>query len=172
VIYHFPILYSDHAPILEILQGSNQQRKKPFRFENWWILENDFQELASKTWQDTQNKLFHSRTSTLAKNLKFWSKKKKPIHEQLSNIERTSPTYNLCIQAKETIVKNKPSPSSTTTYYKNRQNIISKCTRSYGYQRPIETPSYSTNQFSKDIEKLESTSWSISKAIKRQPPKT
>jgi hypothetical protein len=89
VIYHFPILYSDHAPILEILQGSNQQRKKPFRFENGWILENDFQELASKTWQDTQNKLFHSRTSTLAKNLKFWSKKKKPIHEQLSNIEQT-----------------------------------------------------------------------------------
>jgi hypothetical protein len=28
VIYHLPILYSDHAPILAILQGSNQQNKK------------------------------------------------------------------------------------------------------------------------------------------------
>jgi hypothetical protein len=56
VSYHLPILYSDHTPILTILQGSSQQRKKPFRFENWWILE------------DSQNKPFHSRTSTLAKS--------------------------------------------------------------------------------------------------------
>jgi endonuclease/exonuclease/phosphatase family metal-dependent hydrolase len=28
VSYHLPILYSDHAPILTILQGSSQQRKK------------------------------------------------------------------------------------------------------------------------------------------------
>lgn len=40
-IYHLPILYSDHAPILTILQGTNNNFRKPFRFENWWLRESD-----------------------------------------------------------------------------------------------------------------------------------
>jgi 7-cyano-7-deazaguanine synthase in queuosine biosynthesis len=87
-IYHLPILYSDHAPILTVLQGSIQKIKKPIRFEYWWILEDDFQAIASTTWRATQNSIRHNWTTTLAKKLKIWSRKKKPIHEQLPNNEQ------------------------------------------------------------------------------------
>jgi hypothetical protein len=88
LIYHLPILYSDHAPILTILQGSQTKSKKPFRFENWWLLEEDFQDYACNSWRTTQNQPFTTKTSNLAKKLKHWSKKKRPIHEQLSTIEQ------------------------------------------------------------------------------------
>jgi hypothetical protein len=49
-VLHLPMMYSDHAPIL-LLSVSNRQRpKKPFRFENWWLMEEDFQDVAQTSW--------------------------------------------------------------------------------------------------------------------------
>lgn len=86
-IHHLPILYSDHAPIVAVLQTSNRRTKKPFRFENWWLLDQDYHITASTSWNATSNKPFHIRTSQLAKDLKLWSRTKKPIHHQLNSIE-------------------------------------------------------------------------------------
>ena len=87
-IYHLPILYSDHAPILAILESKPTPKPKPFRFENWWLLEEDFQTTANASWSKTANNSFHTRTNQLAKDLKHWSKAKKPIHQQLDQIEK------------------------------------------------------------------------------------
>ncbi|WVZ83726.1 hypothetical protein U9M48_030846 [Paspalum notatum var. saurae] len=42
-VYHLPMLYSDHCPILLNIDSKRQLIKKPFRFENWWLEEEDFQ---------------------------------------------------------------------------------------------------------------------------------
>jgi endonuclease/exonuclease/phosphatase family metal-dependent hydrolase len=39
MVYHLPMMRSDHAPILTILNSSRCQTNKLFLFENWWLLE-------------------------------------------------------------------------------------------------------------------------------------
>jgi hypothetical protein len=38
-IYHLPMMYSDHAPILAGLNSTRPCINKPFRFKSWWLLE-------------------------------------------------------------------------------------------------------------------------------------
>ncbi|CAO2193553.1 unnamed protein product, partial [Urochloa humidicola] len=70
-----------------VLQSKQAHKPKPFRFENWWLLEQDFQRTATHSWRKTATNSFHTRTTHLAKDLKHWSKSKKPIHQQLEFIE-------------------------------------------------------------------------------------
>jgi len=53
VVYHLPMLYSDHAPILAVMNPSCPKPKKRFRFENWWLTEEDFHETAAQAWHRT-----------------------------------------------------------------------------------------------------------------------
>jgi hypothetical protein len=46
--FHLPMMHSDHAPILAVLNSLYQKPKKPFRFENWWLFENDFHQVANR----------------------------------------------------------------------------------------------------------------------------
>jgi exonuclease III len=54
-IYNLPILQGDHAPILAILHSKYKKPTYHFKFENWWLLEDDFQETAMKAWKVTQS---------------------------------------------------------------------------------------------------------------------
>ena len=47
-VFHLAMMHSDHAPILAVLNSSYQKPKKPFRFENWWLFENDFHQVANR----------------------------------------------------------------------------------------------------------------------------
>jgi endonuclease/exonuclease/phosphatase family metal-dependent hydrolase len=38
-VYHLPMMRSDHAPILTMLNSTRIRTNKPFRFENWWLKE-------------------------------------------------------------------------------------------------------------------------------------
>jgi hypothetical protein len=38
-IYHLPMMYNDHALILAVLNSQRVRTNKPFRFENWWLME-------------------------------------------------------------------------------------------------------------------------------------
>ncbi|GJN13558.1 hypothetical protein PR202_gb00275 [Eleusine coracana subsp. coracana] len=81
------MIYSDHAPILAMLDCSTHKPKKPFRFENWWLMEDDFTPTARQSWCSSNSKPFHKRTKILGRDLKVWSKKKKPINSHLAAIE-------------------------------------------------------------------------------------
>jgi hypothetical protein len=48
-VLHLPMMYSDHAPILLLPTSQRQRPKKPFRFENWWLMEEDFQQTAQQS---------------------------------------------------------------------------------------------------------------------------
>lgn len=41
-------MYSDHAPILSITQPVTVKTKKYSKFENWWLLEEDFHDATMK----------------------------------------------------------------------------------------------------------------------------
>ena len=36
-VYHLPMMKSDHAPILAVLNSTRTKTNKPFKFENWWL---------------------------------------------------------------------------------------------------------------------------------------
>jgi hypothetical protein len=84
-----PLIYSlsDHAAILLSTEGPVNKIKKSFKFENWWLKETDFQEHAKSIWNASKSKSFSNRTNHLAGALKVWCKKKKPLQQELNNLE-------------------------------------------------------------------------------------
>jgi phage host-nuclease inhibitor protein Gam len=79
---------SDHAAILLSTDGPVKKIKKPFKFENWWLKETDFQDKAKAAWISSKNKSFANRTNHLAGQLKIWCKKKKPLQHELESLEK------------------------------------------------------------------------------------
>jgi hypothetical protein len=86
-VFHLPMLNSDHAPILTLLDSHKRSTTKPFRFENWWLLEDDYNSIAKNSWAKSANRPFHHKTRFLATDLKTWRRKKPRIDEQLNRIE-------------------------------------------------------------------------------------
>jgi len=82
-VFNFPIMLSDHAPILVSTASQYHKPRLTFKFENWWTFEEDFQTIAKNAWETTASKSFHTRSTNLAGTLKKWCKKKKPIQQQL-----------------------------------------------------------------------------------------
>lgn len=84
-----PLIHSisDHALILLSIDGHVRRIKCTFKFENWWIKEQDFQSHAKSAWSKTANKPFSARTNKLAGALKVWCRKNKPLQEELNELE-------------------------------------------------------------------------------------
>ncbi|GJM87645.1 hypothetical protein PR202_ga03621 [Eleusine coracana subsp. coracana] len=76
-VFHLPMIYSDHAPILATLDSPAHKPRKPFRFENWWLLEKDFTDMAKHRWHRSNSKPFHTRTKNLVRDLKQMAQEKK-----------------------------------------------------------------------------------------------
>jgi len=58
-VLHLPMLKSDHAPILTMFQSSIAKTTKPFRFKNYWLLEQDFNEVARSSWDRSATRTFN-----------------------------------------------------------------------------------------------------------------
>jgi hypothetical protein len=87
-IYNLPILQGDHAPVMAVLHSKFKKPTYYFKFENWWLLEDDFQETAMQARNTSKNQPFTTRTKHHAGALKNWRKKKKPLQNQLNDIEQ------------------------------------------------------------------------------------
>ena len=89
-VLNMPLLYcfSDHAPILCSTDGHVRKIKNTFKFENWWLKEQDFHSYAKNCWQSSANSAFHNRTNKLARDLKVWCRKKKPLQSELQDLEQ------------------------------------------------------------------------------------
>jgi hypothetical protein len=88
-VYNMPLLhcFSDHAPILLSTDGNMVKPRNSFKFENLWLKEDDFHEYAKNSWRKTNEKSFCNRTNHLATSLKVWCRKKKPLQEELKELE-------------------------------------------------------------------------------------
>jgi hypothetical protein len=95
-VYHLPMMKSDHAPILALLESSRPKTKKPFCFENWWLLENDFQDIAKLSWHKSISRPFHQKVSYLVADLKVWRKSKPKLSDQLQIIENFLTKFRYC----------------------------------------------------------------------------
>lgn len=87
-VYNLPIIWSDHAPILTVLHSKYKKPSYTFKFENWWLLEDDFHDTAMKAWYNSVNQSFHVRTRHLTGSLRVWSRKKKALQDQITRIEK------------------------------------------------------------------------------------
>lgn len=87
MIYHLPMLRSDHAPILTLLNSSRHHTNKPFRFENWWLMEQEYEEVAKTCWQQSERRPFHQKAKFLASDLKKWRRAKPKLSDQLATVE-------------------------------------------------------------------------------------
>jgi hypothetical protein len=94
-VFNLPIILSDHAPILVSTECKFPRPRLTFKFENWWPLEDDFQNVAKAAWSSTTNKPFRSRTKNLAGTLKKWCKKKKPLQQQLDTLQEQISTIQM-----------------------------------------------------------------------------
>ena len=88
-VYNLPLMHtiSDHAPILLSTDGTISRTKRTFKFENWWLKEDDFNQHAKGIWAKTTSKPFSQRTNHLAQALRIWCRKKKPLQQELNEIE-------------------------------------------------------------------------------------
>ena len=86
-IYHLPMMYSDHAPILAVLNSQRPRINKPFRFENWQLMDTDYHDIAKQSWQRSSNRDFFHKTKYLAADLRKWGKKKPRNNDILAQIE-------------------------------------------------------------------------------------
>lgn len=119
-IFHLPMIYSDHAAILAVLHSNTSRKpKRQFRFENWWLLEPDYNKTANESWIKSHGIPFHKRTNHLAKDLKVWSKKKKPINQQLATIE-------ISILQQQNLPPQHQNQTTLATLYHNHQQLLTK----------------------------------------------
>jgi hypothetical protein len=86
-VYHLPMLRGDHAPILTMMHSNRPKTNKLFHFENWWIMEQDFTNVAKQSWDKSSSRPFHQKTKYLSYDLKKWRKAKPNLSSQLSSIE-------------------------------------------------------------------------------------
>ncbi|XP_071678491.1 uncharacterized protein [Lolium perenne] len=88
-VYNMPLIHSlsDHAPILLSTDGPVRKTKRSFKFENWWLKEEDFNTTAKTAWAKTTNHAFSVRTKRLAGDLRIWRRKKKPLQQELNEFE-------------------------------------------------------------------------------------
>jgi hypothetical protein len=80
-------MYSDHAPILLLPTSQRHRPRKPFRFENWWLMEEDFQQTAQQSWHNSASRSLSHKIRFLAADLKKWRAKKPKTSDQLQSIE-------------------------------------------------------------------------------------
>jgi hypothetical protein len=97
MVYHLPMMKSDHAPILAVLNSYRRKISRPFKFENWWLLEDDYENIANQSWQKSCNRPFHLKTFFLAKDLTRWRKSKPKNSYQLKAIEDQILQFQMCL---------------------------------------------------------------------------
>jgi hypothetical protein len=86
-VLHLPMMYNDHAPILLLPTSQHQRPKKPFLFENWWLVEEDFQQTAQQSWHLSAHRFISHKIRFLPSDIKKWRSKKPKTRDQLQSIE-------------------------------------------------------------------------------------
>jgi endonuclease/exonuclease/phosphatase family metal-dependent hydrolase len=87
-VFHLPMMHSDHTPVLTVLNSNYSRPNKPFRFENWWLLDQDFHDVAHNSWRRSSHREFNHKTKFLAQDLKKWRRKKSKNSDLLAHLEQ------------------------------------------------------------------------------------
>jgi hypothetical protein len=82
-----PMMYNDHAPILALLNSQRPRINKPFRFQIWWLMDQDYHEISQQSWQHSYTRDFSHKTKFLVADLRKWWRKKPNNSDLLAQIE-------------------------------------------------------------------------------------
>lgn len=96
MVYNLPVMKSDHAPVLAILDAMPCKRNKPFRFENWWLLKDDYDRIAHQSWNKSSQRPFHLKAFFLGKDLQRWCRSKPKTSGHFKSIEDQILHIQLC----------------------------------------------------------------------------
>jgi hypothetical protein len=53
------MLRGDHTPILTMLDSNHPRTNVVFHFANWWLMEQDYADVAKTSWMKFSNRTFH-----------------------------------------------------------------------------------------------------------------
>uniref|UniRef100_J3N6X5 Reverse transcriptase domain-containing protein n=1 Tax=Oryza brachyantha TaxID=4533 RepID=J3N6X5_ORYBR len=127
-VFHLPLLYSD--PILAKIDTARPCYRFCFKFENWWLRERDFGLTVSQAWASSTLNPFALRLKQLSDHLCAWSKKKKPLQQQLAKTEedvlriQESPNrHNLIDQEIKLSIVHDALLQKLSDYYKQRAKL-------------------------------------------------
>jgi hypothetical protein len=118
-IYHLPMMYSDHAPILVVLNSQRPRINKPFRFENWWLMDEQYHVIAKDSWNLSSNRMFSQKTKFLVADLKKWRRKKPKNSDLLAQIENQ-------ILDEQSLHPTQQNHSLQEKFHQEHQNLIAK----------------------------------------------
>jgi hypothetical protein len=84
---------SDHCPCLVTI-STKISTNKVFRFENYWLKHQDFQNVLAQSWNSPQvqidaAKLFSAKLKSLRKNLREWQRSLQSLKTVISNVKNT-----------------------------------------------------------------------------------
>jgi hypothetical protein len=86
-IYHLPMLRSDHVPILAVLNSNHFKTNRPFRFENWWLREQEYHMVAQQVGSAQLLELLPRKLNSQPLIFGNGKKRKPRIPDQLAAIE-------------------------------------------------------------------------------------
>ncbi|CAN1147662.1 Transposon TX1 uncharacterized 149 kDa protein [Linum perenne] len=111
IVYHEPMIGSDHAPLRIQLDGRHQRKNTPFRFDTRWIEYPSCSEVAMSRWSERGD--CHTKLKSLSGELKKWSKE--TVGNSSYNIRKlqgeikgllTLPRTEQLIQREKTLLQN------------------------------------------------------------------
>ncbi|KAL3722147.1 hypothetical protein ACJRO7_034500 [Eucalyptus globulus] len=86
-----PAIGSDHSPILLNLFPQQVKRKKEFKFEAFWVAEEDYEQIVLESWNSFggENVNISVRLKKVAEELTIWSKRRfRNVERQILMLKR------------------------------------------------------------------------------------
>lgn len=140
------MIYSDHAPILAVLNSQCTRINKRFRFENWWLMDTDYNDIAMQSWQHSFNRDFSQKTKFLAADLRKW-RKRNPETMTYSRRSKTKSSSNRDYHLlSRTTLSNKTYMTRTKTSWLKKKPTTFREPRKTGQLQVTETPPFSIMQ--------------------------
>ncbi|KAJ4811748.1 Non-LTR reverse transcriptase [Rhynchospora pubera] len=97
-VNHLPMIHSDHCPILFRIKKP-PDRSNNFRIENWWMLEDDFQDKWVNDWKATERLPSKERWKSIRNCMKQWAvshltpkKKLEKLANQIQKVQMQHPS--------------------------------------------------------------------------------
>ncbi|KAJ4771691.1 hypothetical protein LUZ62_055948 [Rhynchospora pubera] len=86
-LFHLPRANSDHSPILLKLRTDVKKTQRKFKFENWWLLRDEFKEVCESAVKNADGS-WRDATIRLKQNISKWARKKRGPSAALAEIEQ------------------------------------------------------------------------------------
>lgn len=122
-------------PILVVLYSNQTKTNKPFNFENWWLLEQDFQQAAKTSWQHSTQRPFTKKPNFLPLISKYGENPSQNSRTSQKQSNNNKPTHH----TSRTNQSKENSHTNMTLSLPNKTSSTDKDTKNIGLPKGTET---------------------------------